>query len=171
MANGTAPALAVAPGPSDIETEVIGAFDARQKLQEAISDLEVKRKKAELDFVQTFTRIPGVPINVEDAFQKHEAWKTANEQTKQRIAALMSIRSKVADRFDQLKSENPEIARSALKKKIEALRSGLAEPTKQSEEINKQIKSLQQEIDSLGGKQQAAAAKGTRKAAARKGGK
>src|SRR5262249_45482802 len=121
MATVPAPALAVAPGPLDIEAEVTGAFDVRQKLQDAISDLEVKRKKAELDFVQTFTRIVGVPINVEDAFQKHEAWKAANEQTKQRIAALMSIRSKVAERFDQLKSENPEATRSALEKKIQIL--------------------------------------------------
>jgi chromosome segregation ATPase len=171
MATVAAPVLAVAPGPSDVEAEVIGAFDARQKLQEAISDLEVKRKKAELDFVQSFTRIPGASINVEDAFQRYGTWNAANEQAKQRIAALMSIRSKVADRFDQLKSENPEAAKSALKKKIEALKSGLAEPTKRSEEINQQIASLQDEIASLSNKQQATATKRARKAAVRKAGK
>jgi len=163
MASATAPALAVAPRPSDVEAEVIGAFDARQKLQEAIRDLELKRQKAEIDFVQTFTRTLSVPINVEDAFQKHESWKAANEQTKQRIAALMNIRSKVAERFDQLKSENPEAARSAFEGKVEALKQGLTEPTKRSEEIKQQMKSLQDEIDSLQNHQQTAAAKRAKK--------
>ena len=84
------------PRPSDIESEVLDAIEARQKLKTTIDALESKRKEAEIDFAKTFVKdTRAKSIDVKAAFKTNEEWRTKDERSKQRIEALQSILEKV----------------------------------------------------------------------------
>ena len=84
------------PRPSDNESQVLLAIDAKRKLQTTIDALESKRKEAEIDFAKTFVKdTRAKSIDVEAAFKANEAWRTKDERSKQRIEALQSILERV----------------------------------------------------------------------------
>lgn len=109
---------AMVPEPSDIESEVLLAIDARKKLRETIEAQKLRRKEAELDLAKTFEKdTRAKSIDVEDAFKKNEGWRTRDERSKQRIEALESILEKVNRRIKRLKTEGRRAVKSARTRK------------------------------------------------------
>jgi uncharacterized protein YukE len=133
--------------PSDIESEVLDAIDARQKLNDELNAQELKRKEAELDLAKTFERDTCArSIDLEAAFQQNEAWRATDERFRQRIEALESVLDKVKRRIEKLKTENHQAVKSALTRKIEALEKDLKEKVEATRDL---IKKLQGERDRL----------------------
>ncbi len=145
-----APYPVEAPTAIDIESDVLDSFDLRQKLQDAIDQQVIIRKEAELTLVRSLAKDAKTKsLEVENAFQKNEAWKTADQRAEQRIQALKNILSKLDKYISELKSGSPEIVKSALSKRLEALNKTLSEKAEATSDLKEQIKKIQAEIDTL----------------------
>ena len=144
----TAIYLAEVPRPLDVETEILYAIDARQKLQAAIESENRKREAAEIEFAQTVVKeISGWQVvNVDVVFQRDVAAKAAAERSKQRIEALQSILARVNKRIEQLKYDSPDAVNAALTKRIEALEKTLSEKADGRKDLEDQINLLKAEI-------------------------
>lgn len=147
----TAISLAAVPTPSDKESEISDAIDARQKLHDAIEDQKQKREAAATDLAKTFAKsIRLLPVvDVEAAFQKNEAWRTADERAQQRSEALQSLLEKVYKLIDQLKTDDPDAVHSVLSSKLESLEKALLEKEVAEKDLDSQIKQLRAEINKL----------------------
>src|SRR4030095_1573582 len=121
--------LAQVSSPWDFETEILGAIDARQKLQTAIANEKQKNESGELDFTTGIIREVSASdtVNVDSISQKNEAARVAVERAKQRVDALESILARVNARIDQLKANDPYSVNAALTKKIETLEKSLTD--------------------------------------------
>jgi len=152
MATTSVPArtLVEVPRPVETETEVLNSYEAQRKLTETIKEQENKRKEAELDLARNFAKeTQGSPINVETAFQKNEAWRTEDERSAQRLAALMNIRSKVDELITKHKDDNSAAVESALTKRLEAVTKALEEKTDAATELNEEKRKIEEEIAKL----------------------
>jgi uncharacterized protein YceH (UPF0502 family) len=144
----TAISLAEVPKPSDDETEVLEAIEARQKLQATIELENGKREAAEIEFVRIAAKeISGSQVfNVDTVFQRDVAGKAAAERAKQRIEALESILAKMNKRIEQLKADSSYAWNAALTKRIEALEKALSEKEEAEKDLEDQINALKAEV-------------------------
>ncbi len=156
----TAISIAEVPRPSDVEAEVLNAFDARQKLQTTIETENLKRDTAETEFARTVAKeiSSSKVVNVEAVFQRSETGKAAADRAKQRLDALASILAKVNKRIDQLKADCSDTVNKALTKRIEALEKILSDKNNAGKGIEEEIKVLKAELSKLS---KAAPRKGT----------
>jgi hypothetical protein len=147
----TAISLAGVPRPSDIESEVLQAIDARQKLQAAIESENQKVALAESEFATALAmEISSSPaVNVDAVLQQHVAGKAAAERARQRIEALESVLEKVQKRIERLKADCPDAVTAAFTRRIEALEKTLSEKEEAEKGLEDQIKLLKYEVSKL----------------------
>jgi len=147
----TAISLAEVPRPSDIETEILSAIDARQKLQSAIELENGNRDAAEIDLARNVAReISASPVvNVDLVVQRDQTAKAAAERAKQRIEALGCVLEKINTRIEQLKAESPDAVGAVLTAKIETLEKVLYEQEEAEKGLETQIKLLKAEVGKL----------------------
>lgn len=140
--------LAEVPKPLDVETEVVHAIDARQKLQAAIDSENRKRDAAEIEFARIVVKeISGWQVvNVDVVLQSDVGAKSAAERFKQRIEALQSVLARVNKRIEQLKYDCPEAVNAALTKRIEALKKTVSENAEARKDLEEQISLLKAEM-------------------------
>jgi len=135
----------------DVETEILSAIDARQKLQTAITTEKQNNDAADLDLTrQIISEVSGSDVvNVDSISQKNEAAKAAAERAKQRAEALETILARVNARIDQLKTSDPYSVNNALTKKIETLEKSLTDKDDTRKDVEAQINALKDELNKL----------------------
>lgn len=143
--------LVQAPPASDIESDVLDAIDARQKLKAAIETVNGKSKTSEVDFARSFTRAIRNSQFVEPdlAVQKDSARKGADESVQRQIEALESILLTVNKLIEELKSDSPAAVNAALTKRIDALEKTRSEKQVAEKDLDEQIKMLKSDLVKL----------------------
>ena len=143
--------LVQAPPASDIESDVLDAIDARQKLKAAIETVNGKSKTSEVDFARSFVRSIRLSQFVEPdlAVQKDSARKGADESVQHQIEALESILLTVNNLIKELKSDSPAAVNEALTKRIDALEKTRSEKKVAEKDLDEQIKMLKTDLVKL----------------------
>lgn len=135
--------------PPDAEKKFLEAVNARSELQKALEEQTTKLRAAEFELAEKFaSEVRATPnLNIaEAAFQRHEAWRAADEKSRQQIDALQNILDQVNNHIEQLKLECSEAVNSVLNKKLETLKKALCEEEVSTQSIKSEIKNLEQEI-------------------------
>src|SRR5262245_42112913 len=132
----------------DVETEILSAIDARQKLQSAIPTEKQKYESADLGITrECIAEInENEAVNVDYISQKIAAAKVAADRAKQGGEALDAILARVNARIDQLKTGDPNSVTNALTKKIETLEKSLTDKSDTTKDIEAQINVLKDEL-------------------------
>lgn len=143
--------LVQAPPASDIESDVLDAIDARQKLKAAIERINHKNKTSEVDFARSFARAIRLFQVVEPdlAVQKNSARIGAEERDKQQIEALESILLTVNRLIEELKCESPAAVNAALTKRIDALEKTRSVKKVAEKDLDERIKMLKTDLVKL----------------------
>jgi hypothetical protein len=143
--------LVQAPPASDIESDVLDAIDARQKLKSAIERINDKSKTSEVDFARSFARAIRLSQVVEPdlAVQKNSARTGADERDKHQIEALESILLTVNKLIEELKCDSPAAVNAALTKRIDALEKTRSEKKVAEKDLDEQIKMLKTDLVKL----------------------
>jgi preprotein translocase subunit SecD len=147
----TAISLAEVPRPLSVESEVLKAIDARQKLLAAIESEKQKRESDEVEFAKGLARdIGGSPtVNVDLITQKDAARKVANDRANQRSEALETVLGIINKRIEQLGVDSPDEVSAAFSKQVESLEKTLSEKEEAGKEIEGEIKMLKAEMRKL----------------------
>lgn len=143
--------LVQVPPASDIESDVLDAIDARQKLKAAIETVNGKSKTSEVDFARSFVRAIRLSQVVEPdlAVQKNSARTGADERDQHQIEALESILLTVNKLIEELKSEYPAAVNEALTKRIDALEKTRSEKQVAEKDLDERIKMLKTDLVKL----------------------
>ena len=143
--------LVQAPPVSDIESDVLDAIDARQKLKAAIETVNGKSKTSEVDFARSFARAIRLTQVVEPdlAVQKNSARTAADERDKRQIEALESILLTVNKLIEEHKRDSPAAVNAALTKRIDALEKTRSENKAAEKDLDEQIKMLKTDLVKL----------------------
>jgi chromosome segregation ATPase len=139
---------------TDVQADIRNTLDARTRLQAILESLRTERAAATTDLVKQVTKdLAAATAPTSDRlFDAYKNWRTKDEHTAEKIAALEDLATKVQDRVDEFMAQpalREELA-NALRLKIAALTESKGEHDEQSEAIRAHIKKLQEELDGLG---------------------
>jgi chromosome segregation ATPase len=153
---------------SDVQVEAKNAFDAREKLQTLVDQLEQQRTADANKFLRgVATELAALKSAPDKAFAdaqhtKYLAWKTADDELAKRITSLLAIRGGLEKRLTELK-ESPtyraEII-ALLKAQIEALTELRKGKDAEESVIDKRIEALTTELNELTSAGKAARSRG-----------
>jgi chromosome segregation ATPase len=139
---------------TDVQADIRNTLDARTKLQSILEALRAERAAATTDLVKQVTRdLAAATAPTSDRlFDAYKNWRTKDEHTAEKIAALEDLAVKVQARVDEFRAQpalKDELA-NALRLKIAALTESKGEHDEQSDAIRAHIKKLREELDGLG---------------------
>ena len=135
---------------SSLEDEILNAYEARDKLAQAIHTQDQKRVDGGLELAKKFANdLHVVPLDVEDAFKRDEAWKVTDQQIQQRIAALTDLQAKNEQLIERYKADVPDVVNTALNKWRATLVKSSTEKSGEAEDLKKKIAAVDRELESL----------------------
>jgi hypothetical protein len=162
-------ALTQLAAPSDTQTEIRNAIDAREGVQALIATLESQRKDAGNLFLRTFAAdlaaVKGSSDKsfVDAQFAKFNTWKTADEEIAKRIAALQTIADGLKRRIDEFKAANRDQVIALLRQQIQVLEELQEKQDAEEEILNQRLEALKSELDQLASETSAKTAAPARK--------
>lgn len=142
---------------SDVQVEAKNAFEAREKLQTLIEQLELQRAADANKFLRGVATELAALKNAPDKafadsqFTKYQAWKSVDDELVKRIDALHAIRVGLQNRLTELKKSPAYRAEliALLTAQIEALTELRKGKDAEESVIDKRIEALTLELNEL----------------------
>jgi hypothetical protein len=145
MSNGQ-PAPAVSP----VRTEIQQILDVREKTAAALVKAEETRVTQVRELVKNYARqFATTEVDPARALDLHRQWKTRDDQSAERIAALQDLLVKVKQHVDLLKKDSTDDVAAVLKETIYRLLQESALHQNQNKALQDRINELQKELQAI----------------------
>lgn len=141
--------LSVVPG-LEAQKEIENTLDAPRRLSEAIEDLEKKRADAQAELAQSLAKdLAAGPLNVDNAIEKHKAWKAKDDALAAKIKTAEELRPIIEERIKELKDTQAEALKVIIRRQLDQLQKEAEVEKDKAELIEKQIESLTKLLSEL----------------------
>jgi hypothetical protein len=144
--------------PPDLATEIEQSVEARDRVEALAARAAAERDKSESDFLRLFaSEMRVIEIDANRALERLAAWRAQDARAAQKSEALRRLAIMFKERVEQFKVDSHDEAVAALRRIVERLTVESEKPGADKNAINKRIKRMLAEQESLRATSQAAA--------------